>query len=252
MRSRRFSYPHDRRDLRPALSDPSTGLQWGTIADWVVAVTTIVLAAVAVFQDWIRAIVFAPDLRVSLRTQPPDCVWVPFTASGRFFSNTIHVRLYVENAGHQAAVDVEVYAKALRCLEGGGRWRRVETFPPMNLIWADVGGLHVASMAPQTGRHCDLGHIMDPAERHLAAKETNSSLNLTAAQTSFTFALAVQPNHKGDIVPPGTYQLDVVVAARNARTLRATLGIVVDGRWFKTEDQMLASGIHVEVVEQSF
>jgi len=156
----------------------------------------------------------------------------------------------VENAGYQAAVDVEVYAKGLRRLESDGKWQRVETFPPMNLVWADVGGLHVASMAPQTGRHCDLGHIMDPANRQYAAKELNPKLNLTAAQTSFTFALAVQPNHKGDIIPPGTYRLDVVVAARNARTLLATLGVAVDGRWFKTDTEMLADGIYVYVVRQ--
>ena len=159
----------------------------------------------------------------------------------------------MENIGSSAAVDVEVYAKELRRLDSDGQWTRVETFPPMNLIWADVGGLHVSSMAPQTGRHCDIGHIMDPAERQqwTVSKEINPSLRLTASQTSFTFALAVQPNHKGDIVPSGIYQLHIVVAARNARTLEAVLGLMVDGRWFNTEAQMLADGIHVDVIQQS-
>ena len=219
-------------------------MHWGTIADWVVAATTIILAAVAVFQDWIRSVVFAPRLGITLRTAPPDCVWVPF-GSG---ADTLHVRFYVENTGYQAATDVEVYAKELRRLGSDGRWQRVDAFPPMNLIWADVGGMHVANMAPETGRHCDLGHIMDPAFRHMVPEEFNPSLNLTRDQTSFTFALAAKPNHMGYIVPPATYCLDVLVAARNARTLRETLSIVVDGRWFTTQQQMLASGIHVEVV----
>lgn len=238
------------------MSAPNTGgLQWGTVADWVVAATTIVLAAVAVFQDWIRSIVFAPRLRVLLRTEPPDCVWVPFaTPQGGFISDTIHVRLYVENIGHSAATDVEVYAKELRRLDAAGRWQRVETFPPMNLTWADVGGIHIASMAPQTGRHCDFGHIMDPVQRDRLniLNEINPSLRLFASQTSFKFALAAQPNHKGHIVPSGTYHLDVVVAARNARTVPATLSIMIDGRWFNTEQQMLATGIHVDVVQRAF
>jgi hypothetical protein len=95
---------------------------------------------------------------------------------------------------------------------------------------------------------------MDPDLRHAlnVQKEINPQLNLTASQTSFTFAVAAQPNHKGDIVPPGIYHLDIVGAARNARTLNATLSIAVDGRWFRTEQQMLADGIHVGVVRQSF
>src|SRR5947207_173282 len=132
------------------MSEPVVDLHWGTVADWVVAFGTLAVAAAAVFQDWLRSFIFAPELRVSLRNSPPDCVWVPFAAGRAFISDTIHVRLFVENVGYRTARDVEVYAWELRRFDPGG-WRKVETFPPMNLVWADVGGTTVTGMATDTG-----------------------------------------------------------------------------------------------------
>lgn len=44
------------------------------IAEWVVAVGTLLVAGVAVFQETIRGWFYQPKLRVSIKTEPPDCV----------------------------------------------------------------------------------------------------------------------------------------------------------------------------------
>lgn len=44
------------------------------IATSVLATGTIILAAVAIFQDTIRGWVYHPTLRATIKTGPPDCV----------------------------------------------------------------------------------------------------------------------------------------------------------------------------------
>lgn len=69
-------------------------LCWQAVADWLVALGTVVLALVAVFQDSIRSWVYHPKLQVSIKTEPPDCVSVLFSdANGHFLANSIYLRL---------------------------------------------------------------------------------------------------------------------------------------------------------------
>jgi len=46
----------------------------GTLAELLVAFGTLVVAAVAVFQETIRAWFYQPCFGVSVKTEPPDCV----------------------------------------------------------------------------------------------------------------------------------------------------------------------------------
>src|SRR5258708_7914233 len=87
----------------------------GTVADWLVATGTLILAVVAIFQETIRGWVYRPSFRVSTNTQPPDCIAVPFTSNdGTLLANTVHLRIWVENVGNATAMNAEVYAKVLR------------------------------------------------------------------------------------------------------------------------------------------
>jgi hypothetical protein len=88
-------------------------MYWGTVADWLVAAGTLVVAVVAVFQETIRGWFYRPVFRVSTKTEPPDCVAVPFTRrDGTFLS---------------------IYAQELRMKHADDRWKPVASFPPMNL-----------------------------------------------------------------------------------------------------------------------
>ena len=189
-----------------------------------VALGTLVLAAVAVFQETIRGWFYHPVLRVSIKTEPLDCVAVPFTAlDGTFVADAVYLRLWVENTGNATAKNAEVYAAELRRQRLAGTWERVEAFPPMNLKWANLGGaIYCPNIVPEMGKHCDLGHIVDPSRRSRVREEA-PRLALTPQQTSLAFDLMAAPNHKGHIIGPGEYQLDILVAAENVRPIKRTL-----------------------------
>lgn len=219
-----------------------------TIADWLVAAGTLVLAAVAVFQETIRGWFYRPRFQVSIRTEPPDCVAVPFTrADGTLVADSIYLRLWVENVGNATAKNAEVYAKELLRQRADGKWERVGAFPPMNLKWAILGTIYFPSIAPEMGKHCDVGHIADPASRHLL-NEDAPSLTLTSQQTSLAFDLIAAPNHRGHIIGPGEYQLKILVAAENVRPIKRTVAISLRGTWDADETRMLRDGVGVTIV----
>jgi hypothetical protein len=220
---------------------------WGTVADWFVAGGTVVLAAVAVFQDTIRGWFYRPDFRVSIKTEPPDCVAVPFhRTDGTFVAHSIYLRARIENIGNVTAKNVEVYAKALQRQRLDKTWEPVAAFPPMNLKWADIGLMYFPSIAPEMSKHCDIAHISDPARRQLLNEEV-PRLGLTAQQASLAFDVVAVPNHRGHIVGPGDYRLEIIVAAENARPTRKLVAISLKGLWDPDETKMLRDGVGITV-----
>ena len=125
---------------------------WGTVADWLVVLGTILVAAVAVFQETIRGWFYRPRLHASIKTEPPDCHAVPWTdLDGQFIADSIYLRVWVENTGNATAKNAEVYAKELRQRRADGSWERVDAFPPMNLNWSHFGPrgqIYFPSIAP--------------------------------------------------------------------------------------------------------
>ena len=105
-----------------------------------------------------------------------------------------------------------------------GTWERVGSFPPMNLKWANIGNIYFPTIVPEMGKHCDLGHVVDPARRrHPLLRGDAPGMALTDQQTSLAFDLMAAPNHRGHVVGPGEYQLDIRVAAENARPIQRTV-----------------------------
>lgn len=216
-------------------------------ANWLVAIGTLILASVAVFQETIRGWLYGPELRASIKGAPPDCVSVPFTSQdGVFLADSVYLRLWVENFGNATARNVEVYAKELRRKRVDGEWERVTAFPPMNLNWANLGNIYFPGIAPGMGKHCDIAHISDPARRRYLGEDV-PKLGLSSTQTSLAFDLMVKPNHKGHIVGPGDYELDILVAAENVHPLKRTITISLPGTWYIDEPMMLRDGIGVGV-----
>jgi hypothetical protein len=220
---------------------------YGNVADWLVAAGTLILAAVAIFQETIRGFFYRPAFQVFIKTEPPDCAAVPFTnRDGEFVADSVYLRLWVENIGKATAKNAEVYAKELSRQRADGSWERVGAFPPMNLRWANIGVIYFPSIAPEMGKHCDVGHIVDPARRHLLHEDA-PKLDLTSQQTSLAFDLMVAPNNRGHIIGPGEYRLDIHVAAENVRPLKRTIAISLRGTWDADETRMLRDGVGVTV-----
>ncbi len=236
--------------MNPIVITSSETNAWGSVADWFVAAGTLILAAVAVFQQTIRNWFYKPKLKVSIKTEPPDCHAVPLTRTddGTFLADAVYLRIWVENEGNDTAKNVEVFAKELRRKRAEGKWERVSAFPSMNLKWSHVGLFFFPIIAPDMGKHCDIGHIVDPARRTLLPNEVAPKLNLESDQTSLTFDLISAPNHKGHIIGPGEYELDILVAAENAKPRKETLAIRLTGKWYADETKMLRDGVGASLV----
>ncbi len=118
----------------------------------------------------------------------------------------------------------------------------------MNLKWSNVGAIYFPMIAPETGKHCDIGHVVDPAQRARLGEEA-PRLNLSSQETSLTFDLMVSPNHKWHIIAPGEYQLDIFVSAENVRPIKRMIEISLRGSWDSDESKMLRDGIGIAVRE---
>jgi hypothetical protein len=228
----------------PASSLPSC---WDSAATWIAALANIILAVVAILQEPIRGLFYRPKFQLSVKTEPPDCVLVPLIKpDGCCAATAVYLRLWVENIGNATGRNVEVYAQQLRLKRSDERWERVSTFPPMNLKWANVGTVYFPSIAPAMGKHCDVAHITDPSCRDQFG-EDSPQLDQNSKSTSLVFELMAAPSHRGHIVGPGSYELDLLVAADNVRPRRATLSISLQGTWYGDEERMLRDGVGITV-----
>jgi hypothetical protein len=99
------------------------------------------------------------------------------------------------------------------------------------------------------GKHLDIAHIIEPARRRFIPHEDPPArLALTDQVTSLAFDLMAAPHHKGHIVGPGEYQLDILVAAENARPSRWTIALSLRGTWYADEERMLRDGVGARLV----
>ena len=227
------------------------------VAGWVLAsstaalaVCTFLLAGIALFQDQLREWLRRPHLTASIDMAPPDCHMITL-GIGPAAIDTFYMRIRVMNDGDVPARDVEVFAAESR-IDQSGHWKPLTTFLPMNLVWSHMWAqagrpvIYFPMISPHMFKHCDLANIIDPARRagHI---EENPALGLSPMQTSARFNVMVYPNHKGEIVGPGRYQLDLVVAASNARPTRFVAEINLTGNWYANESQMLASGVSATI-----
>jgi hypothetical protein len=237
--------------MTPSVVDlGSLRIEVGTLAQWFAGMATLAAVLWAMFSQWFLLWFRRPRLDIApIAKRPQDCVSVPF----RIGAPTIHLRFRVVNHGRSPARNAQVYADTLERADGT-YWVPVETFPSMNLWWADRADLPSGVMPwlPQNEyRRCDLGHIMDPTWRRnpglLAEGEVNPDLDLPDEKVSFTFATVGKPNHRGYIVPPGTYRLFVSLSAENAAPRRAPIILTVHGPWYKDPNEMMERGFDIEV-----
>ena len=150
-------------------STPSMSAEWFIAAGTLVlAAGTLVLAAVAIFQDTVRGWFYHPTFEASIQTKPPDCTAVQVSRlDGTKVADSVYLRLRVKNIGKATAKNAEVYASELLRRRTDGTWERVDEFPPMNLKWSNSGGIYWPFIVAGMGKHCDIGHIVDPACRPL-------------------------------------------------------------------------------------
>ena len=223
------------------------------IGTFLMAIATVALAVVAVFQDKIRERITRPELEVSIEPNPPDCLSIPMVMVGPqgeqlVKSDCYYIRLRIENTGNQKAESPEVFASELSKRQADGEFRRVASFLPMNLIWADFRAELAPAIPPKMYRHCDIAHVLDPERRGQFPQEDNIWNGVPANTPILSFDTFVKPNTLSHLVPFGTYRLLLLIAAANAKPITRTLEISLTGDWFSDESSMLGDGLGVRIV----
>lgn len=95
------------------------------------------------------------------------------------------------------------------------------------------------------GKHCDLGHIVDPSRR--AAFGVNLS-NVCAGKTILELDLEVAPNTLTHLVPPGVYRFEMRLAAANAEPVTKAIEINHTEDWYADENKMFSDGFGMKEI----
>jgi len=226
-------------------------------ATWLAAIGTIALAIVAVFQDRIRRRLMRPKLELIVRVAPPEChktSWnYPVAVVDGPGGKTVvtqsapcyYFRVAIRNDGNTEAREVELFAAGLKRRRADGNLENVERFTPMNLLWAHFRQPFLAVLSPKIPKVCDLAHVIHPSH----AKSVGHELpDVPAGTPLLAFDLQVEPNMKGHLIGPGTYRLEVILAASNVTPKKYTLEIQFAGDWTEKEERMLTDGFRMKLV----
>ena len=217
------------------------------IANIVIAAGTIILAFVAIFgrtfSRWFRR----PKLKIIVDSNPPQCrkTFLSNTKTGDKVADCYYFRLWVDNNGNTSAKNVEVFASELKKERADGILESVKSFTPMNLKWSNIGGLYFPAVHPKAGKYCDCFHVVDPSERNLPEinMENDNRKDIPQDKSILSFDTLVSANTKGHLQPPGRYQLDIIVAAENAKAVNKRIEIKLSGDWYSDEELMLKDGV---------
>jgi hypothetical protein len=223
-----------------------TTLEPGTIAQWVGAFATFSAVLVALFKDPVVRYWRRPKLKVVCVLAPPDCHLTRMTVLPNGPSaDCYYLRLWVENVGMTRAEMIQVFAAKLSRKSADGTFREIPEFLPMNLKWSHTGEIFAPGISPSMGKHCDLGHLLDPQYQKLfghileGVPDNQTILGLDLEMLTFTGT---------HLIRPGTYQMLLRVAGANCAVVEKTIELSVTGAWFAQEDRMFKEGLGLRVV----
>jgi len=216
------------------------------LATWLGAALTFLAVLVALLKEELQRLWRRPSLDVSLKTEPPDChksktVYSdPKTGSQLEEGDCYYIRLWVHNKGNLPATNIQVFASNLFKETAPNKFIPVDNFLPMNLRWAHTREIFRDRIAPKMGRHCDLGHIADPRLKHIH-KETKPGL--PEDKTALFLDLEVWPYTYVHLLQPGSYKMDLIIAADNTSPVKRVVKIMHSGNWFEDEKEMFTKGV---------
>jgi hypothetical protein len=207
---------------------------------------------VALFKEEIVRIWRRPKLSATIHPYTPDCLKTMITyhtLSGEISNAACYYfRLWVENKGNQRADKVQVFAEKLYKLSNRGRYQESTKFLPLNLKWSHAQQNQISpeifadGISPFMGKHCDLGHIIDPKFRK------QLGIFATSDKSIFELDTEVIPNTLSNYVEPGKYHLKLRIAASNSKPILITLKIDLTGEWFDDEELMLSRGMIIKQI----
>jgi hypothetical protein len=234
-------------------------MEIGTVAQWAGATATFLAVLVALFKDEILRWWRKPKLTVLITLAPPDCHKTTLTYMVQQSAMTYrsancdcyYLRLWVQNVGKIRAERVQVFVAKLFRRSADGSFKEVDGFLPMNLRWAHgqqaSGGpeIFAEGISPEMGKHCDLGHIVDPRFRRDVREDLPG---VPGNETIVALDLEVQPKTFTHLIPPGVYQLQLRVAAANCPPVTRTIELTITGKWFGEQAQMFSDGLGIRMI----
>lgn len=227
-------------------------MTWSDAAVWTGSIATVLAVIVALIKDDIVKLWRKPKLQARIKLSAPDCHKTEMTLfdknTGRVFdkADCYYLRLWIENTGNQRAEKVQVFVAKLFKRHADSSFVEDKSFLPMNLRWSHSQpspygpDIFADGISPQMGKHCDLGHILDPKKRE------NFGINLKGVgtdKTIFEFDLEIAPNTLSHLQPPGFYRIEIKLAAANMEPITKTIEINHTGDWYADESKMFSDGI---------
>jgi hypothetical protein len=222
------------------------------LGPWAGASATLLAVIIALFKEELIRIWRKPKLNAKLSLSAPDCHKIPVkfkdNQSNSLRLDSYYFRLWIENIGNQRAEKVQVFVSKLFQKNASGKFEEVKSFLPMNLRWAHSQmnpEIFTDGISPKMGKHCDLGHILDP-NYYLSIKY--NPLNIPNGKTLFELDLEVAPNTNSHLLSPGIYRFELKIAAANVIPIIKMFEINHTGNWHPIEKDMFLNGIGIKEV----
>jgi hypothetical protein len=221
---------------------------------WFIALGTVGAVIYAIFSEtfllWLRR----PKLRVTFAETEPYVIQIPIMRRADGPSNpSLQARILVRNEGTRRAKAVSVYARRLfRRSEGGPT--AMSWFIPMDLKWAEDENV-LTAISSGVERTCNVIGIERPSGRvrpSLPGPAPKGSIlreQIVPPQAPEEFdygstCFAVVQTSKNvtsfsNLVFPGTYRLELVISAANAKSQMLGFDFHFDGRWLDDRLEMV-------------
>ncbi len=203
------------------------------MTNWVSIGIAVVAVAIALFQERARQWWSSARVEMTIDPKPPDTHQIAMTdvTSGAFQNWAVYARVRVTHVKRLSAENVEVMVTRLWRIRDRGK-QEDTSFLPLPLAWSHWTPSRSNLRVPRNlFRHCDLGaFIPDPRE---------------PGKTLFKFSTIVQPNPVGgrtlppNIVEPGAYEFELVLAGDNTNTLPKRWHLKFEPDWSDDETTML-------------
>jgi len=176
-------------------------------------------------------------LAVFIDPGPPGKIRIRTFGGGGSFAG-YYCRLRIANTGTAIADGVEVQMLELRKRDDSNAMVIDPVFLPLDLRWS-FDQEQGPRLLPGVHRFCDLVHVDDP--------EAAGKLTLVFHSSMYpAFPNELRVGEWPTLKPPGDYELDIGVAAVNAKTVRHTISIQFSKTWYDDEAEMFTKGLVVQ------
>ena len=226
-------------------------------AVWTGSIATLLAVIVALFKEELTRCWRRPRLEAKIRLSAPDChktemtLFEPKTGVVIDKCGCYYFRLWIENTGNHRAEKVQVFVAKLLRRHANGSFMEDKSFLPMNIRWSHSQlspgpEIFAEGISPEMGKHCDLGHVLDPSKRDKFGINLQS---VAAGKTIFEFDLEIAPNTLSHLIPPGVYRVELKLAAANLKPITKTIEINHTGEWFADENKMFSDGLGMREID---